>query len=205
MLNRQDTSLVSHATCQLVLNRTARNPELIFSSYDPAHLVDPVLSQKWRIVKNCFYCNSYRYVQVYFNAHAPHLNDFRVLPNQEEVLSWLDSKYGDPDATPGPKAPLLIVDGCMYQMVNPIIYAGMAQADTMKTEVETQIKRAPYGAMDLTGLNLGASNISTGMKKEQERWNKVLAAMDESEIRGLLCGCAEDKITLGDLENLSDF
>ena len=47
-------------------------------------------SQKWRLVKKCFYINKYRYVQIMLNVRETNLNDFEILDGQEQVMADLD-------------------------------------------------------------------------------------------------------------------
>jgi len=69
MLMLQDNIKYTNPMNSMLLNRTTRNPELFFNSMDANNMFDGNLDQQWKVVRNCFYCNGYRYTIVYFNAY----------------------------------------------------------------------------------------------------------------------------------------
>jgi hypothetical protein len=61
MLMGQETICSNNPCLPLILNRTSRNPELVFNNHDPFKGYDPNLNSKWFPVKECFYANRHRY------------------------------------------------------------------------------------------------------------------------------------------------
>lgn len=89
----QDNAMFLNPMNRIIINRTSRNPELVFNAMDPDNMFDEHQDQQWKIVKNCFYCSGYRYTMVYFNAQNLRANEFKFLPDQDEMMELLDSKY----------------------------------------------------------------------------------------------------------------
>ena len=67
-------------------------------------------------------------------------------------MQKLDEMYGVP--IEGQQYPLIIIDGQVYQMINPLVYSGFLQLDKIMNELKHQVSRPTYGAMDLIGINL---------------------------------------------------
>ena len=111
----------------LILNRYLSNPELVFSKlrgFDHWH------NNTWRQVKECYITAQHRYVQVYLNTDDPSSNDFRIVQNQEKLMSKLDERYADGRM----RCPLIIVNDQVNKMINPLIYISLMLVDKIMAE-----------------------------------------------------------------------
>jgi hypothetical protein len=138
---------------RIILNRTTRNPELFLNPMEPNNMFDPNLDQRWKMVENCFYCSGYRYTLVYFNAFDVSKNSFKVLGGQDDMMNFLDSKFPLDAKSSNIKPPLLIVDGNVYPMVNPLIYTCFLQLQSLAGEIRSSAQR---GGHELTGVSAHA-------------------------------------------------
>lgn len=67
MMMNTDIPCLENPEPSLILNRTTRNPELVFNPLDPSNGFSPDVFQQWFPVKRCFYVNCFRYTQIYYN------------------------------------------------------------------------------------------------------------------------------------------
>ena len=152
MLMLQDNALSRNPVNQIILNRTTRNPELIFNSMDPDNMFDEKQDQQWKLVKNCFYCTGYRYTMVYFNAMNLKANQFKFLPNQDEMMDVLDGKYPRREVYGGVQPPLIIVDGNVYEMCSPHVYCCFLHLNEILSVMRSQASGGQFGATELSGI-----------------------------------------------------
>jgi hypothetical protein len=64
---------------------------------------------------------------------------------------------------------------------------------------------SPFGAVEVTGINLNSTNVNAELSRIQDRLNKILKGIDEASIREILCDIAGEQISLYDIEQMSDF
>jgi len=61
MLMNTEAPCDDNPNLPLILNRTTRNPELVFNPHNPTSNFDTQVYQSWFPVKKCFFVNCFRY------------------------------------------------------------------------------------------------------------------------------------------------
>jgi len=112
--------------------------ELIFDRLDPFGGFNPTLNRKWFMVQDCFYCKRHRYTLVYFNQRSPNDNNLKPLEGQEELIRKIEEQAAlaegrEQQSARSPRSgsvgterndPMIIANGELHQMVDPIVFAG---------------------------------------------------------------------------------
>ena len=87
---------------------------------------------------------------MYFNAFDITKNSFKVLEGQDDMMNFLDVKFPLAAQNANIKPPLLIVDGNVYPMVNPLIYTCFLQLQALANEIRSSAQR---GGHEITGIS----------------------------------------------------
>lgn len=132
---------------------------MISDPREPVEGYDSNYCTQWTPVKHCFYANRYRYTQVYYNQSDIELNKMEELRGQNEFKRVLKDLYKNDQNKAGNQVPLVIMDGKVFPMMDPIVYAALLSLNQILVERKAQLAKQPFGAIEVTGINLNQNNL----------------------------------------------